>query len=147
MIKLNSSVRAVFLGVAALSLGACATTQETPAPATETQPVREAQPMGSPEPTLSYSSETSTYNVVRGDHLWGIASKPAIYGNPYQWPLIYKANSGKIQDADLIYPGQVFTIETDLSRSDVDAAVRHAKSRGAWSIGAIEDSDKRYLSR
>lgn len=149
MIKLNSSVRAIFLGVAALSLGACATTQETQSSTTDLAP-GEAQPtprQAAAEPTRSYSSETPTYNVVRGDHLWGIASKPSIYGNPYQWPLIYKANSDKIQDADLIHPGQVFTIKTELSRSDVNAAVLHARTRGAWSIGDVEESDRRYLAR
>ena len=153
MIKLNSSVSAMFLGVAVLSLGACATSQESQDLAPGTKPVKEAQPApsrGSPtrsQPVRSADGRTSTYNVVRGDHLWGIASKPAVYGNPYQWPLIYKANSDKIQDADLIRPGQVFTIDNDPSSRDADAAVRHARTRGAWSIGVVEDSDRSYLAR
>ncbi|OGI49726.1 MAG: hypothetical protein A3B81_00020 [Candidatus Muproteobacteria bacterium RIFCSPHIGHO2_02_FULL_65_16] len=84
---------------------------------------------------------------MRGDHLWGIASKPIIYGNPYQWPLIFKANRDKIKDADLIQPGQVFAINRSASASDMDAAVRHAKTRGAWSLGVVEDSDQAYLAR
>ncbi len=88
-----------------------------------------------------------TYSVVSGDHLWGIAAKPRIYGNPYQWPLIYKANADAIADADLIEPGQVLTIVRGSSSDDIDAAVRHAKTRGAWSLGVTEDSDKAYLGR
>lgn len=87
------------------------------------------------------------YSVNRGDNLWDISAKPGVYNNPYQWPLIYKANSGKIADADLIYPGQVFDINTNPSAADVSAAVTHAKSRGAWSIGVTEDSDKAYLAQ
>jgi len=87
------------------------------------------------------------YSVVKGDNLWNISAKPNIYNNPFQWPLIYKANSSKIKDADLIYPGQVFAINTNPSSADVDAAVRHAKTRGAWSLGKVEDSDKAYLAQ
>lgn len=87
------------------------------------------------------------YAVVKGDNLWNISAKPNIYNNPYEWPLIYKANSSKIKDADLIYPGQVFDINTSPTSAEVDAAVRHAKTRGAWSLGKVEDSDKAYLAQ
>ncbi len=86
-----------------------------------------------------------TYEVVRGDSLWAISGKSDIYADPYQWPLIYKANSGKIEDADLIYPGQQFDIDRNPSSAAVDAAVEHARTRGAWSLGVVEESDKRYL--
>ena len=49
-----------------------------------------------------------SYTVVRGDHLWGIAKKKEHYGNPFAWPIIYKANREQIKDPDLIYPNQVF---------------------------------------
>lgn len=87
----------------------------------------------------------SNYQVERGDSLWGISGKAEIYANPYQWPLIYKKNSDKITDADLIYPGQIFAIENNPSSSEVSAAVHHAKTRGSWSLGVVESSDKAYL--
>lgn len=86
------------------------------------------------------------YAVIKGDNLWNISAKPDIYNNPFHWPLIYKANSSKIKDADLIYPGQVFDINTSPSAAEADAAVRHAKTRGSWSLGAVEESDKAYLA-
>ncbi len=85
------------------------------------------------------------YTVVGGDSLWKISGKEETYNNPYQWPLIYKANRDKIKDADLIYTGQQFTVERNPSAADVSAAVNHAKTRGAWSIGAVEESDRAYL--
>lgn len=88
-----------------------------------------------------------TYTVVRGDNLWNISGKSSIYGNPYQWPLIYKANRDKIKDADLIHPDQVLTINRSASSAEIDAAVQHAKTRGAWSIGVVEASDEAYLAR
>jgi hypothetical protein len=135
----------------------CATTE--PAKKEEAKPVEEkllgpspapAAPPPAPAPAPApapTAKPNDTYTVVRGDHLWGISSKPAIYGNPYQWPLIFKANRDKIKDADLIYPGQVFTIERNASQADIDAAVHHAKTRGAWKLGVTEESDKAYLRK
>ena len=91
------------------------------------------------------SSNANQHEVVKGDNLWNISG--TAYGNPYQWPLIYKTNQDKIKDADLIYPGQVFDIDQNASAADVDAAVHHAKTRGAWSLGTVEASDKAYLGK
>ena len=90
-------------------------------------------------------SSAIRYNVVKGDSLWRISGKNDIYGNPYQWPLIYKRNAAQIKDADLIYPGQKFDISRSPSASDISAAVRHAKTRGAWTVGGVEASDRAYL--
>ena len=89
----------------------------------------------------------SSYSVVRGDNLWSISGKDEVYANPYQWPLIYKTNRDKIKDADLIYPGQVFDVDQNASASEIDAAVNHAKTRGAWSVGDTEQSDIDYLNK
>lgn len=93
------------------------------------------------------AGKVNSYSVIRGDNLWDISGKDSIYGNSYQWPLIYKTNRSKIKDADLIYPGQVFDIDQNASSSEIDAAVRHAKTRGAWSVGDVEQSDMDYLDR
>jgi LysM repeat protein len=92
-------------------------------------------------------STDSEYTVVSGDNLWNISGSNEVYGNPYQWPLIYKANSDQIKDADLIFPGQVFSVPSASSADEIDAAVQHAKTRGAWSVGTAEESDKDYLAQ
>ncbi len=88
-----------------------------------------------------------SYTVESGDSLWRIAGRADIYANPFHWPLIYKANRDQIKDADLIYPGQVFSINRAASESEINAAVDHARNRGAWALGAVEDSDMAYLAR
>lgn len=93
------------------------------------------------------SAKPGSYTVAHGDSLWRIAGKSEIYDNPYEWPLIYKANHDKIKDADLIFPGQVFSINRDASAADIAAAVEHAKTRGAWALGKVEASDKAYLAQ
>jgi nucleoid-associated protein YgaU len=87
------------------------------------------------------------YQVVRGDNLWNIAGKSEIYSDSYQWPLIYKANRDQIKDADLISSGQVLNIDRNASSADVAAAVKHAKTRGAWTLGVTEESDTAYLAQ
>ncbi len=91
--------------------------------------------------------KVTSYSVVRGDHLWGISGKDEVYGDSYQWPLIYKANRSQIKDADLIYPGQVLDIDQNASDAEINAAIRHAKTRGAWSVGDVEQSDLDYLNQ
>lgn len=86
------------------------------------------------------------YLVVSGDNLWNISGQDTIYGDPYMWPLIYKANSGQIKDADLIYPGQYFYIPK-AKGAERGAAIEHAKNRGAWTVGETEASDLDYLSQ
>lgn len=98
-------------------------------------------------PAAAATAGAADYTVVRGDSLWHISGKSSVYGNPYQWPLLYKANRSKIKDADLIYPGQQLTVNRNASDADIKAAVRHAKTRGAWSLGVVEESDRAYLGR
>ncbi len=90
---------------------------------------------------------SDSYTVVRGDNLWNISGKSSIYGDPYQWPLIYKANRSQIKDPDLIFPGQNFSIDVGPSSSEIDAAINHARTRGAWSVGDVEQSDLDFLAR
>jgi len=95
----------------------------------------------------SMAGEMDTYTVERGDNLWDISGKSSIYGDSYQWPLIYKANRDQIKDADLIYPNQVLDIDRNASSDEIDAAIEHAKTRGAWSVGDVEQTDLDYLNK
>ncbi len=46
----------------------------------------------------------------RRDSLWRIAEYEFIYNDPFKWPFIYEANTDKIKNPDLIYPGQKLII-------------------------------------
>jgi hypothetical protein len=59
-------------------------------------------------PKIETEEKTTTYTVRKGDSLWRIAGR--VYGNPFKWPRIYKANQGKIKNSNKIYAGQVLTI-------------------------------------
>ena len=51
---------------------------------------------------------TGAHEVVRGNTLWDLAQH--FYGNPFLWPRIYEANRDRLEDPDLILPGQVLRI-------------------------------------
>jgi len=85
------------------------------------------------------------YVVKEGDNLWCISKLRSIYDDAYSWPLIYKRNIDTIKDPDLIYPGQRLWIERDNSNEAIEAAVKHARTRGAWSVGPLEASDMKYI--
>jgi nucleoid-associated protein YgaU len=52
-----------------------------------------------------------TYTVAAGDNLSRIAKRE--YGDSSKWRKIFEANRDKIEDPDLIQPGQVLTIPPD----------------------------------
>ena len=87
----------------------------------------------------------SRYIVQSGDHLWGISGQAQVYGDSYQWPLLYKRNRYDIYDPDLIYPGQVLHIDREASEQQIQLAIDHAKTRGAWALGVVEKADIDYL--
>lgn len=161
MTNYSGSIPFSLMLLAGLALGGCATTQtsqEEPAPApAQTAPAprpapkaEAPKPAPAPEPEQMQAEPTgpeSDYYTVRpGDNLWDISAMPDIYGDPYRWPLIYKANQDRIADADLIYPGQSLMISRGNTPFEIDAAIYHARTRGAWTLGVVEETDREYLS-
>lgn len=66
-----------------------------------------------PEPERVDTSPPTprTYTVVKGDCLWNIAKKYT--GSGSRWPELYDLNKSTIGgNANLIYPGQVYTLPT-----------------------------------
>ena len=160
MTKLDGPMIALLMALVLAVASGCATApQEEPGPAVPAaapEAMPEPEPAAAPKPPAPEPEATPepaamvkeapemTYTVVRSDSLWDIAGYRAIYDNPYQWPLIYKANSQQIEDADLIYPDQVLMIP-NASAPEIETAIQHARTRGAWSLGVVEESDLAYL--
>jgi len=67
------------------------------------------------------------HQVTKGECLWTIAQE--IYGDPYQWPLIFRANRDKIRNPDVIHPRQNLTIPKDVSQEEIDQAIKEASER------------------
>lgn len=82
---------------------------------TKTATVEQPQTAGEPatvavekEREESTAPTAKTYTVKAGDSLWAIAAK--YYGKGAEYSKIYNANTDKISNPNLIYPGQVLTL-------------------------------------
>jgi nucleoid-associated protein YgaU len=81
----------------------------------EKQPV--VTPVVTPPPVEEPPTFPAEYTVrlimSRRDCLWRIAGYPWVYNDPWKWKALYEANKDVLTDpknANLILPGQVFTI-------------------------------------
>ena len=59
-------------------------------------------------PEISENTDERVHVVASGESLSVIARK--YYGDPMKWKVIYEANKDKIQNPDVIKPGQEFVI-------------------------------------
>ncbi len=99
------------------------------------QTVRPVQPAPTPSPTPVASSprtwdqgETAHYRVRRGDCLWTISAKDSVYGDPWEWPLLFRQNRDEISDPNLIYPDQSLAYRVHPSAADLADARRIAEA-------------------
>jgi LysM repeat protein len=110
-----------------------------------TKRVETEVPKEAPAPTEQPTPDSILhYTVKPKDTLWDIAGKSSMYGDSFQWPLIFKTNRDKIQDPDLIYPQQDFEIHKTVSPDEVKNArdlssktgkyQKHAKPRAKLPI-------------
>jgi len=128
-------------------------TAATPAPSTDTSADSDTSAESTDDSASDSSASSgstgpapiSRYIVQSGDHLWGISGQAQVYGDSYQWPLLYKRNRDDIYDPDLIYPGQVLHIDREANEQQIQLAIDHAKTRGAWALGVVEKADIDYL--
>ncbi|MBQ8851511.1 MAG: 5'-nucleotidase C-terminal domain-containing protein, partial [Oscillibacter sp.] len=63
---------------------------------------------GETQEAVSSDPQANTYTVQAGDSLWSIARE--VYGTGTKWSVLYDANRAIIQDANIIYIGQVLTL-------------------------------------
>lgn len=60
-------------------------------------------------PGLAFAQQPQgSHTVVDDDTLWDLAQR--YYSSPWEWRTIWEANRSDIENPNLIYPGQVFTI-------------------------------------
>ena len=74
----------------------------------------------------------SSYTVGKGDKLRIIAGRKEIYNDPYQWPLIYKANRDQIRDPHMLFVGQQLVIPRTVTIEEVREARRQAGAQAPY---------------
>lgn len=109
-------------GLPLLALG-CAPRQTVKTP----QPVPTPTPM--PMSTQQWKQGAlSHYRVRHGDCLWTISAKDSVYGDPWEWPLLYRQNRDEIQDPNLIYANQDLGYQSHPAAADLANARRIAEA-------------------
>jgi nucleoid-associated protein YgaU len=68
----------------------------------------------------------SVYLVKKGETLVDISAKKPVYGDPYLWPLLYKANRDQIRDPKVIFSGQKLSIPRELTPEEMQSAREQA---------------------
>jgi hypothetical protein len=122
MRKLLVVLLAVLVTVFLFGCAARQTVKQDAKPAdTGTGLVEEATPEATAVPT------GMKYVVQKGDTMWGISSMGKIYQDPFQWPLLFKANRDQVVDPDIIEVGQSFDVRKDFGADEVTDAVQKAK--------------------
>lgn len=70
----------------------------------------------------SAKDRVTIHSIRKGECLWGISGYETIYGDPFMWPLIFRANRDRIGSPDLIYPGQELHIPWTSTPEEVQEA-------------------------
>ena len=122
--------RYAMLGAVLLVAGGCATAKNYGSSDSSASAAK-ATPVAKKPLTHKVSvSATGGLKVEKGMSLWEISKSAQAYNKACQWPVLYKANKDKIQDPDLIYPGQVLTVPKEVPSPDTAKACEAATKYG-----------------
>ena len=75
----------------------------------------------------SKGGKVSSYTVNKHDSLWKISAKDKVYGDAFQWPIIFISNRDQIKDPDWIKPGQDLKVPRNVESAKLADAVQKAK--------------------
>ncbi|HUP92609.1 MAG TPA: hypothetical protein VM074_10215 [Solimonas sp.] len=77
------------------------------------------------------------YVVAAGDSLWIISGRPAVYGNPQLWPLIWEANLDTVPDPNRLRSGLKLKIRANPTIDEVVQAIERSRSAARITIGPV----------
>jgi nucleoid-associated protein YgaU len=106
--------------VATLAIAGCASKSDV-------KPEPTPVPVATAVPVKASKSGTRHYIVKKGDSLWKISARKSGLGDPFRWPLIFKANRDQIQDPDFIEAAQDLSFKKSYNKDEVADAVKKAE--------------------
>jgi len=102
---------------AGLAMNGCAAKRIDTSEVPQQAPANETAAAPAPAPSVPVQ-----YVVEKHDSLWAISGRSQVYGDPFEWPLIFKANRDQIADPDEISPGQDFSIPKGQTSDEIARA-------------------------
>src|ERR1700727_996004 len=99
-------MKSVFMIMLAISFGlvmGCASVQKRSDQNTFQEPLRVEHINGK---SFVKRHKDKIYKVKKNDCLWTIAASKNVYGDGFEWPVIFRDNRAQIKDANIIEPGQ-----------------------------------------
>ena len=91
---------------------------------TEVKPEPTPMPVATP---VADKGMKKSYVVKPGDSLWKISSRKGTLGDPFRWPLLFKANRDQITDPDFIDAKQDLTYKKNYTKEEIADAVKKAE--------------------
>ncbi len=91
------------------------------------KPMAKVEPTPTPVAAAAKPATGAKYVVKSGDSLWKIAGRSKVLGDPFRWPLIFKANRDQITDPDFIEPSQDLSYKKSYTKEEIEDAVKKAQ--------------------
>jgi hypothetical protein len=85
------------------------------------------KPAATPTTSAASDADQARYVVRKGDSLWAIASRSSVLGDPFRWPLLFKANRDQIVDPDFIEPRQDLSFKKSYTQTEIQDAIKKAQ--------------------
>lgn len=118
-----SVITALFVGCASVQK-----VKQVQEPAPTPQPAQQQpEKTAAPHKHSKRAPQEGKYLVKKGDSLWKISAKTSVYGDPFEWPLLFKENRDQITDPDLIAVDQELGVKKEFDKSVIDDAKQEAK--------------------
>jgi hypothetical protein len=118
----------IILSIIAALFAGCASAQKVKQEAAITQseqkPVKKQATI---QATGKKINKEQKYLVKKGDSLWKISAKSSVYGDPFEWPLLFRANRDQITDPDLIAVNQELGVKKEFDDSLIEDVKQEAK--------------------
>jgi hypothetical protein len=76
---------------------------------------------------VKHDSREEKYTVKHGDSLWEISAKHSIYGDPFEWPLLFRSNRDQITDPDIIEVNQQLSVDKSFDKDIMKDARQEAE--------------------
>ncbi len=105
-----------------------------------------ASPAPRMDPAVTARADVRVYVVRKGDCLWKIAARKNVFGDPWQWPLLFLRNRALVPDPNRVEVGQRLEVPQRVPAGAMDQALAFARAfPGPGEVAADPPGEKPAL--